>query len=554
MDQCKTEIINRCLLFPFRNFNRLETSEADLNSINNSISNVVKAFTGLVKSNRFQTSDEKVSGPSEFLNLNDWCFRLLDYFYSSHLIPVLTQSVQLNKHVIAEHGGLDYMLKLIQVYAQFVLYILKNVIEFEAINQQQSLITESKSFGETSPVTHGNEIIERLHSSTRKLDTFYSCFTGLVKIIQNLILTFQYLIQFNGTNIDKEQKQLNAVSTSATAGATSGNDTDSKLSIQIFCSLIELMSILFTRVKSHQISNRFLIDFAGCIESVSELNAIGKQAAAQQSNGICMSEQSPASNTQSKRTSRLSLSSSSSTTNSNRTVSGLDISFQSNRHSNDMFDKFSMQIASFIQNHLNKSYSNHQFDTCLLLKLEPIFFSFLKMSKLSLKQKSIQAWNATFGKSTAESLNYTQRLEMLFSDLKDEMTKSSSSSQNTSIPWISLPYFRNIQSTNLTNSFISELDDYMLNEEKENKPKSTFAQPNTPNATDQMSISGSNNNSSGRKKKEITHCMDAELKLSLMKELLNESSSSSVPVAMLVNSNNNKTTANFKTPDRTSWV
>ena len=89
------------------------------------------------------------------------------------------------------------------------------------------------------------------------------------------------------------------------------------------------------------------------------------------------------------------------------------------------------------------------------------------MSKLSLKQKSIQAWNATFGKSTAESLHYTPRLETLFSDLKDEMTKSSSSSQNTSIPWISLPYFRNIQSTNLTNSFISELDDYMLNEEKE---------------------------------------------------------------------------------------
>ncbi len=279
------------------------------------------------------------------------------------------------------------------------------------------------------------------------------------------------------------------------------------------------MSILFTRVKSYQISNKFLVDFATCIEMISDLNSISKS-----STQITNNEASPGNNL--KRNSRLSMSQTQQTSSSFRYISA---NFQSNRHSNDLYDKFSMQIASFIQNHLNKSYSNHQFDTFLLNKLEPIFYSFLKNSKLSLKQKTIQAWNTTFGKSTADALEYTSRLELLFTDLKDEMSKgSATNSSNTSMQWISLPYFQSIQSTNLTNSFINEIDDYLINEEKENKPKVTqqpiFLQPGSPKEMSKKN----------------------EMKMNLIKEFINESSSSSVPVATLFNNN--------KTPDRASLV
>jgi len=374
------------------------------------------------------------------------------------------------------------------------LYLLQNAIEFEAINQQQLNETHS-----TDTVTNGIEIMERLNSSTKKFENFYSFFTNLVEIIKNLIKNFHHLI-VNTTNDESKTNDSDLI--------------EKKQPTQIFCSLIELMSILFTRVKSYQISNRFLIDFSTCFEMISELNSISKQAA---QNNASISE-SPSNL---KRNSRLS------TTQTSK-IAQTAINFQSNRYSNDLYDKFSMQIASFIQNHLNKSYSNHQFDTCLLEKIEPIFYSFLKNCKLSLKQKTIQAWNTTFGKSTAESLTYTTRLETLFSDLKDEMSKGSTTSSSTSIPWISLPYFRSIQSTNLTNSFISEIDDYLLNEEKENKPKNNFIQP----------TSAAPNDSNKRMN---------ESKANLMKELINESSSSSVPVAMLFN----KAT---KTPERTQWT
>ncbi len=266
------------------------------------------------------------------------------------------------------------------------MYLLQNAIEFEAINQQQLNETHS-----TDTVTNGIEIMERLNSSTKKFENFYSFFTNLVEIIKN----FHHLI-VNTTNDESKTNDSDLI--------------EKKQPTQIFCSLIELMSILFTRVKSYQISNRFLIDFSTCFEMISELNSISKQAA---QNNASISE-SPSNL---KRNSRLS------TTQTSK-IAQTAINFQSNRYSNDLYDKFSMQIASFIQNHLNKSYSNHQFDTCLLEKIEPIFYSFLKNCKLSLKQKTIQAWNTTFGKSTAESLTYTTRLETLFSDLKDEMSKA----------------------------------------------------------------------------------------------------------------------------------
>jgi hypothetical protein len=481
-------------------YDSLEIVDVDLKLIINLVSNVVKSFAGLIKLNRFKLCEKN----DEALNLNDWCSKGFNYMK--------------NNFYLTQQKSNDSVIKHLQIYTQFILYFLQNVIEFETINQQQSLIAESNTYAEQ--VTHSLEIIERLNSSTKKfqkLENFYSFFTGLIEIIKNLVEKFHSFILNNTNNND-------SVGSSGSSKKDSSDSSDSlseknKQPLQTFCSLIELMSILFTRVKSYQISNKFLVDFATCIEMISDLNSISKS-----STQITNNEASPGNNL--KRNSRLSMSQTQQTSSSFRYISA---NFQSNRHSNDLYDKFSMQIASFIQNHLNKSYSNHQFDTFLLNKLEPIFYSFLKNSKLSLKQKTIQAWNTTFGKSTADALEYTSRLELLFTDLKDEMSKgSATNSSNTSMQWISLPYFQSIQSTNLTNSFINEIDDYLINEEKENKPKVTqqpiFLQPGSPKEMSKKN----------------------EMKMNLIKEFINESSSSSVPVATLFNNN--------KTPDRASLV
>jgi hypothetical protein len=105
--------------------------------------------------------------------------------------------------------------------------------------------------------------------------------------------------------------------------------------------------------------------------------------------------------------------------------------------------------------------------------------------------------------------------------------------------WISLPYFQSIQSTNLTNSFINEIDDFcLINEEKENKPKVL-----TPHHNHQFMVPPGSPKEFETKQQKT----DSLLKTNLIKEFINESSSSSVPVAMLFKNNN-------KTPDRSSFV
>ncbi len=120
-------------------------------------------------------------------------------------------------------------------------------------------------------------------------------------------------------------------------------------------------------------------------------------------------------------------------------------------------------IASYIQNNLTKCYLSDQFDSDLLTSLEPIFYSFLKYSpKRYLKQKTLQAWNSTFGKSTVGSLSCSKRLEQLFVEMQND----------TSLIALSLPGFKlidSLQTTNTTGSFVN--DDFLMNEEKENTPE-----------------------------------------------------------------------------------
>ena len=74
------------------------------------------------------------------------------------------------------------------------------------------------------------------------------------------------------------------------------------------------------------------------------------------------------------------------------------ISLQANRKSNEVFETLALQVSCIIQTSFPKTYAYHQYDTVLLSRIEPIIFSFLShANKSSLKQKTLQAWNNTFG-------------------------------------------------------------------------------------------------------------------------------------------------------------
>lgn len=207
------------------------------------------------------------------------------------------------------------------------------------------------------------------------------------------------------------------------------------------------------------------------------------------------------------------------------------ISLQSSRKSNELLDAITLQIASYIQNTLPKKFAYHQFDTQLLTKLEPIFYSFLVYTtKPTLKQKTLQAWNSTFGRSTVSSLGYSKRLEMLFIEIREETIANK---QATSVV-LSLPCFKHFdillnQSTNATNStilnessvIIVSADEKKEEEEKENTPENLNNEPSNPNTT-------KNNNKN----------IDEFLSNSTNKSYLGHdaNSSSSVPIAQLLGS------------------
>jgi hypothetical protein len=208
------------------------------------------------------------------------------------------------------------------------------------------------------------------------------------------------------------------------------------------------------------------------------------------------------------------------------------ISLQSSRKSNELLDAITLQIASYIQNTLPKKFAYHQFDTQLLAKLEPIFYSFLVYTtKPALKQKTLQAWNSTFGRSTVSSLGYSKRLETLFIEIREETIANSK--QATSVV-LSLPCFKHIdillnQSTNATNSTILNESSVIIvsadekkeeEEEKENTPENLNNEPSNPNMT-------KNNNNKN---------IDEFLSNSTNKSYLGHdaNSSSSVPIAQLL--------------------
>ena len=504
-----------------------------------SCTNIIKFYTGLIKQNRIKLDN------GENMDVNAWCSRFFlnlklkydpsQYDSIFHALLNYWASYSTNSHSLSSSAPLhiDYTIKILQLNTQLTFFILQNVFEFDAINQHQTSSSQSDSSADDAPALSQKPtlgIIEKMNNSNKKLENSPAAlFVNLTELVQKQVkLFYDFLVNQTGTNT-QAKSQLQMDDSSNDTNDEAGNSKvqeNNKQPLQIFSCLIEILSHLFTRVKVHQVLNEFLINFATSIELISELHSISKTSAA--TLAPLNEHPSPSSNQHKKHNhTRLSMPA--------NNQHPLTVILQSSKRSNDLYDTFSMQIASYIQNHLTKTYFPHEFDSALLKKLEPIFYAFLKYStKLSLKQKTLQAWNSTFGKSTISSLSYSKRLEKLFIELREEMINSSrsggsnSTSQrsNMGLIAISLPGFKPIdllnQATNTTNSYANEMEDCMQNEEKENTPENVTSSGGDQNGdkTEARASIGTNKSS--------------------IKEYLNESSmSSSVPMVQPVKSHTN---------------
>ncbi len=215
---------------------------------------------------------------------------------------------------------------------------------------------------------------------------------------------------------------------------------DNRQPVQVLICLCELLNSLFTRIKPQSILNDLLISCAESIERLTELYSISKTnmlpvggnapSTPGTPSNIISDANSLSSPGQKKQQQQIQQHLSHINSHFRFGKQAMVAVLQSTRKSNDLFDTFSMFIACFIQNQLPVTFFKHEFDSSLLHKLEPIFYAFLTFqTKLSLKQKTLQAWNSTFGKSSVHSLAYSKRLEKLFVELREEMINSNKSNQ-----------------------------------------------------------------------------------------------------------------------------
>jgi hypothetical protein len=459
-----------------------------------------------------------------------------------------------NNQQPSTQSEVENTLKLLQLESQFVLYIIQNLYEFEVVNsllaQQDDTSSDSSAANNSiTPSQNHSNIIEKFTSKKASdqanVQNQFNNLVELIKMLTNLFYNFiksqpslsQSLPNHHKTTSLSDEDEYHSKNFEFSNDSKNNSATDlivdSKQAVQIFVNLIEILSVLFNKIKSYSINSEFLFTFSHSIEQLTDLYSISKANVLPTNTNASLAANdvvaSP-SNALKKQHQQIQQHLSHLNSHFRFTKHSMIAVLQSNRKSNDLFDTFSMQIASYIQNNLPKKFFKHEFDSNLLHKLEPIFYSFLthQTTKLSLKQKTLQAWNSTFGKSTVTSLNYTKRLEKLFVELREEMINNSKGISNTGLGFvaISLPGFKPIdlllnQATNTASNSVfitqSNNNQMIMDEEceKENTPETLSSQNHISNESNQ------------NRKSTIS-------KLGANKDFLINDSSSSVPIVHFV--------------------
>ena len=137
---------------------------------------------------------------------------------------------------------IESTLSFLLIYTELVLFMIQNVLDFEAINMPSN----------ASFTFHLNKM-DRVRS--------YELFTNVVDITRMLIdLFYKFVMSFsNGSETDANKNALKI---------------ETKQPVLIFVSLIDIIYMLFNRVKPNEILTEFLTHFSGSIEQLSQLSKL----------------------------------------------------------------------------------------------------------------------------------------------------------------------------------------------------------------------------------------------------------------------------------------
>lgn len=425
-------MIKRHVIFPFKQAKYFKIKDTDCKQIINTCSAIATNLMTLVKQSRVKLIDDRVS--VELQDPNNWMIGLftglksslksdLTSFWSSfnHNHNHLTSNLAVN---------IEETLKILQLNSQFVLNILAH-LDMDSLNPKIAVSASSVS-DEGSNSGDSNDSILPSQSMRRKTESVVEAteseligkrMMDLMTFLADMTKLFFYFIQsqpklshfVNKNSLDENTETSTPGKTkkfefvdkpsSVTDSPGQGSSSEGRQVIQMFASICESISLLFTRIKPCSLLNECLLTLAPTIELLTELYVLSKSS----QQVLDMSHHS--------------------SLNPHFRFNKLQISIctlQSTRRSNEQFDSMSIQLATYIQS-LPETMLRHQFDSSLLEKLEPVFYSFLSSpTKLALKQKILQAWNQTFGKSTVSALTYSKRLEKLFVELREEMISNKS--------------------------------------------------------------------------------------------------------------------------------
>ncbi|CAF0955839.1 unnamed protein product [Brachionus calyciflorus] len=445
-------LVTQCILFPFKYYKVLDILETDIKLVLSSSTNIAKIFSSIIKQNRI-----KLTNCDDELNINNWCLQFFTHINKQYRKSLdLSLIHDLNSYWSNLHNSLhstqaqiqqptsyhfENTCKILQLQTQFALNILQNVYEFDQFNESSTEPLGVFSSTKRPSQTLATDLTDLIHN---EINLFYN----FIKSQTN-----QSSLSLNDEEMDCDNKKDSNLEI-----IDAKHDKENKLPVQIFQTLIEQLSCLFTRIKNNSILKDLLIFFAPTIEFLTELNSLSKT-----------SQETPKTPTPHSHIN----------SHFKYQTEKISLQFHSTRKSSELFDTFSLQISSLIQNTLSKICSTHEFDSNLLEKLEPIFFSFLQFTtKQGLKQKILQAWNSTFGKSTVQLLKYSTRLENLFVEIKEEMIqKKTSNSLVLSLPGFKPLDLLNSNTNNTTNSTFVVQES--MSEEKENTPENMKQESNS---------------------------------------------------------------------------
>lgn len=252
INSANREAIDSCILFPFKYFKLLKsTLETDAKL--NASTNLVKLYGGLLKQGRvrFEDTDESL--------VNVWCSGLFGLLMSamkteSSMLPELLKHWTTIGPISAPQSTVEATLKLLQLTAQFIFFMLQNVFDFELVNSQPSDGTEEPT---------KFSILSKMESRAKRLERACDLFSASTELIIQLVELF-YRTVMAFAPVDKQDAKDESLT---------GNQprVENKQAVHIYVVLLEILSLLFTRIKSNEILNELLARFATSIEQISEL-------------------------------------------------------------------------------------------------------------------------------------------------------------------------------------------------------------------------------------------------------------------------------------------